>query len=76
MLRANDIAPRNPEPLEPPSQERTLNTPLTSETSSGKGEHFKVKKEADSETGSETDDEDSMREKALLVRFKFHVVNY
>ena len=70
MLRANGIVPQNPEPLE---------YPLTSGTSSGKGEHPKVKKEADSQSGSETDDEDSLREKALLVRFRFHdihVVNF
>lgn len=68
MLRANDIAPRNPEPLVP--QVRTLDTPPTCGTSSRKGEHFKVKREA-VESGSETGDEDSMREKALLVCFKF-----
>ena len=65
MLRANDIVPRNPEPLEP--QEHTHGTLRTSNTS-GKGKHSKVKREAD-ESGLETDDEDSMREKALLVRF-------
>ena len=70
MLRANDIVPRNPEPLEP--QENALDTPPTSETFSGKGEQ--VKEEV--ESGSESDDEDSMREKALLVRFRFHVANY
>jgi hypothetical protein len=68
MLRANGIVPQNPEPLE---------YPLASETSSGKGKHPKVKKEADSQSGSETDDEDSLREKALLVRFRFHgIQNY
>ena len=33
-----------------------------------------MKEEA--ESGSEIDDDDSIREKALLVRFKFHVVKY
>ena len=65
MLHANDIVRRNPEPLEP--QEHTLDTLPISKTSSGKGEYFKLKKEA--ESGSESDDEVSMREKALLVRF-------
>ena len=68
MLRANDIVP-HPEPLEP--QEHALDTLLTSETSSGKGKHCKVEKV---ESGSE--DEDIMKEKALLVCFRFHVVNY
>jgi len=58
MLRADGVVPHNPEPLE---------YPLTSETSSEKGKHPRVKKEADSQSGSETDDEDSMREKALLA---------
>jgi hypothetical protein len=70
MLRANDIVPQNPEPLEP--QVHTLDT---LPTSSGKGEP-RVKKEGESRAGSETDDEDSIREKALLVRLRFHVVNY
>ena len=74
MLRANDIVPltRNPEPraLEP------QNTPSTSQTPPGKGEHVQVKREI--ESGSRIDDEDSlsMREKALLVRFIFHVEIY
>ena len=60
-LRANGIIPRNPEPLD------TLPPP---ETSSGKGEHSKVKEEEEvkSELDSESDDEDTIREKALLVR--------
>jgi len=62
MLRANDIAPRSPSPEHAPSTG-------TSETSSGKGKHSrlqsKVKEEVQS--GSETDDEDSVREKALLA---------
>ena len=66
MLRANDIVPRNPEPFEP--QEHI---PLTSEMSTGKGENSKVKKEV--ESGSDTDDDDRIREKTLLVRFRFHV---
>ena len=69
MLRANDIAPRNPELLE-----AALDTPPTSETSSSNEEHFRVKKEA--ESGSEIDDDDSIREKALLVRFRFYLVKY
>ena len=72
MLRANDIVPlaRNPKLLEPQA------TPSTSQTPSGKGEHVQVKR--DIESGSEIDDEYSlkMREKALLVRFRFRVVNY
>jgi hypothetical protein len=75
MLRANDIIPRNPEPPKP--QERALETPPTSETSSGKGEDStEVKSEV--ESGSEIDDEDSLsiREKALLVCFRFYIVNY
>ena len=64
MLRANDIVPRNPEPPEP----LALDTQPTS-MSSGKGGHVKVEEEV--ESGSE--DEDSMREKALLVRFRFHI---
>ena len=66
MLRANDIVPRNPEPFEPQEY-----TPLTSEMSTRKGENSKVKKEV--ESGSDTDDDDRIREKALLVRFRFHV---
>ena len=71
MLLANDIVPRNPEPLEP--QESALDAAALS-TSETKGEHFKVKKEV--ESGIESDDEDSIREKALSVCFIFHVVNY
>ena len=65
MLRANDIVPRNIEPLE--LQEHTPNTPSVSEASSRNREYSKLKKEA--ESGSESDDEVSMREKALMVRF-------
>ena len=69
MLRANDIVPRNPEPLEP--QVHTHDIPTTSGTSIGKGETSKVKREAVEEgLGSDTDDENSMREKALLVCFR------
>ena len=74
MLRANDIVPRNPEPLEPQKSALDTVTPPKSETSSGKGKHFNVKKEV--ESGLEIDDKDSIKEKALLVRFIFHVVNY
>ena len=63
MLRANGIVPQNPEPLEP--QERTLNTPPSTERM---GEHSKVNEEPKVESELETDDEDDMREKALLVR--------
>ena len=74
MLLANDIVLRNPEPPEP--QEFTLDavTPPTSETSSGKRKHIKAEK--DVESGLESDDEESIRERALLVCFTFHVVNY
>jgi hypothetical protein len=66
MLRANDIVPRNPDPIEP----------LDAETSSGIGDHSKAKMEikSESDSDSEIEDEDSMREKALLVSFRFHVV--
>jgi hypothetical protein len=64
MLHANGIVPRSPEP-----QERNLDTPSTSKTSSGKGNHSKVKKEAEFDSDFDDFDEDSMREKALLVRF-------
>ena len=73
MLHANDIAPRDPEPPEPQALD-AVTPPTTSETSSGEAKHLEVKKEV--ESGFETDDEDSMREKALLVRFRFHVVNF
>ena len=49
-------------------------TPPTSETSSGKQKDIKVEK--DVESGLESDDEESIRERALLVCFTFHVVNY
>ena len=73
MLLANDIVPRNPEPLEPQESVLDAATPPTSETSSGKQKHIKVEK--DVESGLESDDEESITEKALLVRFIFHVVN-
>jgi hypothetical protein len=57
MLRANGIVPQNPEPLEP--QEHVPDTPPTSEASSGKREHSKVKKEVE----SRTKDEDGLRER-------------
>jgi len=66
MLRANDIVPRNPELFE--SQEHALDTPPTSGISAGKGGKFKVKKEA--ESGSDTDDDNSIREKALLAELE------
>jgi hypothetical protein len=67
MLRANDIVPRNPEPFEP--QVHALDPPPTSEMSSGRGEHSKVKKEVESGPEFDDSDEDSRREKTLLVRF-------
>ena len=73
MLRANGSVSQNPKPLEPQEYALDIITPPTSETSSVKGD-FKVKKIV--ESGLETDGEDSMREKALLVSFRFHVVNY
>ena len=74
MLRANDIVPRNAEPLVPQESALDVATPPTSETSLGKRKHFKVEK--DVESGLESDDEESIRERALLVCFTFHVVNY
>ena len=70
MLRANDIIPRNPQ-LEPGLEpyEHTLDTPTMSETSLGKGEIFKVKKEAESGPEIDDSDEGSIRERAILVRF-------
>ena len=71
MLRANGIAPRNPEAQ---LENHIHDTLPTSETSSGKGlgEQSKVKWEA--ESGPESDeldsDEDSLREKFLLVSFQ------
>ena len=63
MLPANDIVPRN-------SELPGLDTPPAREMSSGKGEYSRVKKGV--ESGQETDsesDENSKREKALLVCF-------
>ena len=74
MLLANNIVPRSSEPLEPQESALDAATPPTSETSSGKRKHFKVEK--DVESGLESDDEEGIREKALLVCFTFHVVNY
>ena len=67
MLHANGIVPRNPELGEP--QEHALDTPPKNDMSSGTGEGSKVKKEAESGIEADGSDEDSMREKALLVRF-------
>ena len=71
MLRANDIIPRNPKLLEF-LLEHALDTPSRSisETSSGNGEHSKVKKET--ESGLETDgdeSDDSMKEKVHAFSF-------
>jgi len=60
MLQANEIAPRNPEPLE--SQEIALDTPPTS---LGKREHSIPKVESDFE--EESEDEDGKKERALLA---------
>jgi hypothetical protein len=65
MLHANNIVPRNPELLEP---QEALDTPSTYDMSSGRGDS-KVTKEAGSGPETNDSDEDSMREKALLVRF-------
>ena len=74
MLRANDIVPlaRYPEPLEP------QDTPPTSKMPSGKarGEYVQVKKEVESRSKNYDEDSLNMREKALLVCFRFHVENY
>ena len=69
MLQANDIVPRNPELLEPQGHALQVDTPPTNKMSSGRGDHSKVKKEAESGLETDDSDEDSMREKALLVRF-------
>ena len=66
MLQANDIVPRNPELLEP--QGHTLDTPPIYEMSSGSAEHSKVKMKAESRPETDDLDEESIREKALLVR--------
>ena len=60
MLRAIDIVPQNPKPLE---------SPPIPETSSGKGKLSEVKDEAESGPENDDSDEDSMREKVLLVCF-------
>ena len=64
MLQANEIAPRDPHPLE--SQKDTLPTAIPS---SGKRKHSEVKEDSDSDSEGEDEDEDSKREKALLVCF-------
>ena len=75
MLLANETVPRDPEPPEPQESALDAVAPPTSETSSGKGKHLEVKMEV--ESGIESDDEESIREKALLVCFGFHYrVNY
>jgi len=62
MLQANEIAPRNPRPLE---LHAAFDTPPTPITSSEKRKHSKAKEETDSE--GEPEDEDRKREKALLA---------
>ena len=74
MLLANNIVPRSSEPLEPQEFPLDAVTPPTSEMSSGKRKHIKAEKDVESEL--ESDDEESIRERALLVCFTFHVVNY
>jgi len=69
MLQANEVAPRNPEPLE--FQGHARDPPPSPETSSGKRKKFIVKKEFDSE--GEFEDEESKREKTLSVRFRCHL---
>ena len=67
MLRANNIVPRDLEPLEP--QGHAFVTPPTSKTSSGKGEeHFEVKKEVESESESDDDSEDSLNMREIFLR--------
>ena len=72
MLQANQIAPRNPEPLQ--HQQRALDTSPTPKKFSGKRKHSDVKEEFDLEGESE-DDEESKGEKALLVCSRFQIVN-
>ena len=68
MLQANEIIPRNPQPLELHDAFDTLPTPITS---SEKRKHSKVKEESE----GESEDEDRKREKALLVCLRFNIVN-
>ena len=70
MLQANEIIPRNPQPLELHDAFDTLPTPITSLE---KRKHSKVKEESDSD--GESEDEDRKREKALLVCFRFNIIN-
>ena len=72
MLQAIEVVPRNPK--SPEYREHTLDVSRTPETSSGKRKHSEVKEEVESE--GEFEDEDGKREKALLVCFIFHVINY
>jgi hypothetical protein len=62
MLQANDIAPRNPQPLDSQG--------IAPPTSSGKRKHSIVKDESDCES-----EDEGKREKALLVCFRFIMVN-
>jgi hypothetical protein len=63
MLHANGIVPRNPEP------HQVDTPPSPAETSSGKRERSELEVKEEVESELEADDEDGMREKALLVRF-------
>lgn len=70
MLRANGIVPRKSEP-----QDHILDNLPVSETSLGKGlgQQLESKLKREAESGPESDDldsdEDSLREKVLLVSF-------
>ena len=74
MLLANDITLRNPEPFKP--QENTLDTPPSSENSSGKEEHSEIKKETEFGQEADDSDEDRIRERPFWYAFRFYVVNY
>ena len=76
MLQAIDIVPRNPELLESQGHALQVDTSPTNKVSSGRGENSKVKKEAESGLETDDSDEDSMREKALLVRFWISLLIY
>lgn len=66
MLQANEIAPRNPESLG--SQEVAPDTPPTS--------LGKVIPKVESDSEEESEDEEGKRERALLVCFRYIMVNF
>ena len=70
MLRANGIVP-HPEPLQVEPKQHTSDNPPSPETSSGKGERSESKVKEEIDTELETEDENNMREKALLVHFLY-----